>query len=109
MGHRRDRVVSDVAVKVVLAPGEYALQARAEVSSPAPERTYRLDATFGNDLVGVEGATWSVVKQLFRERGFATPADQRRLALAPRLVHYPTPTRLHEGCSGRDSGEALRV
>ncbi len=58
--------VSDVAVNVVLAPGEYVLQARAEVSSPAPERTYRLDATFGNDLVGVEGATWSAVKQLFR-------------------------------------------
>jgi len=55
----------DIDLEALLTPGEYVLEARAAAQS-GEAGSFRFDATFDDALVGVEGTTWSQLKQLFR-------------------------------------------
>ena len=55
----------DIDLEALLTTGEYVLEARVAAQS-GEAGSFRFDATFDDALVGVEGNTWSQVKQLFR-------------------------------------------
>ena len=55
----------DVDLEALLTPGEYSLEARA-VAQSGQAGSYRMDVSFTSELVGVESARWSKIKQLYR-------------------------------------------